>query len=234
MRNIINSKMTKRIKNEQLQDASSEISTVYGDMITFIMALFMLLFVLTQNHSKDDTFFTKMQVRFGHPKIEQQEEVTTEDLFVSQVQGFILSQKLDEYASILVDEQKVTLILSSPVLFAPGESFLSQEGKDVLNGLGEIFKQVRNPIVIDGHSDSTINPEEKDAVWKNWSVSFERALSVVKFLVDKYDIPPKQFSAQGYGEFRPIAPNDTPDNRAKNRRIEISIIRVKEPPRIDF
>ncbi|MBI5809694.1 MAG: OmpA family protein, partial [Deltaproteobacteria bacterium] len=57
----------------------------------------------------------------------------------------------------------------------------------------------------------------------NWDISSARSLKILKYLIDAHKYDPKRLSASGYGEFRPLASNDTPDGRAKNRRVELQI-----------
>jgi chemotaxis protein MotB len=62
----------------------------------------------------------------------------------------------------------------------------------------------------------------------NWELSTARALSVVKFIIDRYSFSPDQLQAMGYGEYKPIVPNDSPENKAKNRRVEIKLVKIKK------
>ncbi len=207
-------------------DGGNEIATIYGDLITFIMCLFIILFVLSYNEQQDETFFIQMRMQFGAKELEQENVVTTEELLVSKVVGYIEKEKLEENARILVDEQKIKLILNPPILFDSGKARLKPEGVRILSGLATVFAQVQNPIIIEGHTDDVpINNAEFDS---NWDLSFFRAYSVMKLFMNKLGFSPKQLSALGYGEYHPILPNDTVENRARNRRIEINVIRVTQ------
>lgn len=208
----------------EIEDDDSEINTVYGDLVTFIMTLFILLFVLSYNENKDDTFFVKMRMQFGAEKIEQKKVLTTQSLLISDLEGYIEEKELEEEAQILVDEQKIKLILYPTVLFKSGEAELSPEGVKLLRDLGKKFKDVLNPIMVEGHTDNV--PITTEKFESNWVLSFHRAYSVVQFFIKEHKMSPKLLSAIGYGEYHPIAPNDTPENRAKNRRIEINIVRL--------
>ena len=77
-------------------------------------------------------------------------------------------------------------------------------------------------IVIEGYTDNL--PMQSARYPNNWELSTARALSVVYYLINEKDIEPTRLSAKGYGEYRPIAPNDTPENRAKNRRVNIVLV----------
>ena len=209
---------------EAEDDGSKEIATIYGDLVTFLMALFILLFVLSYNKEQDETFFTKMQLQFGGEDVEQTDKITSEALFMSKLQGYIEQEKLEAVAQVVVDEQKIKLSLYPPVLFDSGKATLKKRGKMVLKGFGAIIKEVRNPIIIEGHTDTV--PIHNKEFKSNWELSFYRAFSVVKYFMWQYNFSPKQLSAMGYGEYHPVALNDSKEGRARNRRIEINIIRI--------
>ena len=208
--------------------SDSEINTVYGDMITFVAMLFILLFTLSYNDKQDETFFTQMRLTFGAKEIQQDKVITTEELFVSKLQGYIEKEKLEEKARILVDEQKIKLILNPPALYDSGSAELKPEGKKVLADLSQIFATVRNPIIVEGHSDDIPFKGTGGKYESNWDISFHRSYSVIKYWIKNFNFSPTQLSCLGYGEFHPLVPNDSPVNRARNRRIEINVIRVTE------
>jgi chemotaxis protein MotB len=209
---------------DEADDAGGEVMAIYGDLVTFLMALFILLFVLSYNKEQDETFFTKMQLEFGGQKVEQKEKVTSEALFISKLQGYIEQEKLDEFAQIMVDEQKIRLALYPPVLFDSGRAKLKSGGKKVLRGFGHIIREVKNPIVVEGHTDNV--PIKTEKYRNNWELSFHRSFSVLRFFMSEFKFPAKQLSATGYGEYQPIAANSTRESRSRNRRIEINIIRI--------
>jgi chemotaxis protein MotB len=92
----------------------------------------------------------------------------------------------------------------------------------VLEALVELVEAFPNDIIIEGHTDPT--PMRGGAYRSNWELSIARAVGVVNFFTAS-GINPKQLVAAGYGEFHPAYPNDTEANRAKNRRIEITLVR---------
>ena len=216
----------KRQEIEPEESGSSEVQTIYGDVVTFIMSLFILLFVISHNDMTDKTFLSEMRIELGGKIIEQKDRVNTEALFISQVQGYIQKEKLESVTKILVDEQKIKIILEDPVLFPSGKADLSPRGIEILSGFAVLFKQTENPIIIEGHTDNI--PISNDEFASNWELSFYRAFSVVKYMIAKYQFSPDQLSCLGYGEYRPIAPNDTRENRSLNRRIEMNVIRLSK------
>ncbi|WP_294611017.1 peptidoglycan -binding protein [uncultured Roseovarius sp.] len=121
-------------------------------------------------------------------------------------------------------------VFSSEVLFAPGEARLSPAGAAEIAKVADILRNVTNDIPegidwvlqVDGHTDNV--PLIGGAQFAdNWELSQARALSVVRYLVGALGFPPDRLSANGFGEYQPINPADTPEARAQNRRIELKL-----------
>jgi flagellar motor protein MotB len=141
---------------------------------------------------------------------------------------YIQKEKLDGQASVQVGPRGVKVVLEAPVLFASGSAELSPEGIRILKKLGPVFKEVTNPVVIEGHTDNI--PVHNSVYGTNWELSFYRTLSVMKFFISGFGFTPNQLSGTGYGEYRPLVANNSNINRAKNRRIEITILRDYDAP----
>ncbi len=123
---------------------------------------------------------------------------------------------------VLFRNGQMVLKLPSGILFPSGSADLSQEGMAALAEIStalEPFKTRR--FVIAGHTDT--QPIRGGKFKNNWYLSTARAISVLQFLVDA-GFAAKNLAAAGYGEFDPIAGNDTPQNREQNRRIEIILV----------
>ena len=121
-------------------------------------------------------------------------------------------------------------VFSSEVLFEVGSADLSAAGRREIEKVAQILFDISEDIPkgidwvirVDGHTDSQkIRPGGDFA--DNWELSQARALSVVRDMIDNYGIPPNRLSANGFGEFQPIDPADTPEARARNRRIELKL-----------
>ncbi|MDE0590302.1 peptidoglycan -binding protein [Halocynthiibacter sp. C4] len=119
-------------------------------------------------------------------------------------------------------------VFSSEVLFALGAVELSEEGKGEVAKVAAILKSVADQIPpeidwvirVDGHTDNI--PLVSTGKYRdNWELSQGRALSVVRYMVDALGIPPDRLAANGFGEYQPVNPADTPEARAQNRRIEL-------------
>lgn len=116
---------------------------------------------------------------------------------------------------------KLVIQLPNDVLFASGHTELKPAGKDSLTQLAHVIAAAHDrQFQVAGHTDNV--PIQASRYASNWELSTARALEVVKLLIAQ-GVASRQLSAAGYGEFDPIATNDTNDGRAKNRRIEITL-----------
>jgi chemotaxis protein MotB len=115
--------------------------------------------------------------------------------------------------------------LAEQIFFDSGRATLKAGGKDVLKKVGEALKGYENKVIrVVGHTDNVpVAKSLQGAFPSNWELSVARATNVVRFL-QEVGIPPQRMVASGRGEYDPIAPNDTPEGRQKNRRIEIMLI----------
>ena len=121
-------------------------------------------------------------------------------------------------------------VFSSEVLFDPGRVELSPEGQAGVAGVGAILRTIIADIPpgidwvirVDGHTD-TVPLSGQGAFADNWELSQARALSVVRYLIEREGIPPERLAANGFGEFQPLVRGDTAEARAQNRRIEIKL-----------
>ncbi len=114
---------------------------------------------------------------------------------------------------------KLTVKMKDKILFASGVATVGKEGLSALAKVAEALKNVQGKVIrVEGHTD---NVPTTGGPWpSNWELSTARALAVVRALQEK-GVDPTKLAAAGYGEFQPIAPNDTPEGKSLNRRIEI-------------
>ena len=111
------------------------------------------------------------------------------------------------------------------ILFPEGGWELNQKGRETLDKILPVLKNLTNQrIEVNGYTDNVpIGPELKSRFPSNWELSTARATDVVRYL-QKEGVNPELLSATGYGQEDPVASNDTPEGRAKNRRIEIVLV----------
>ncbi|HLB13617.1 MAG TPA: flagellar motor protein MotB [Burkholderiales bacterium] len=122
----------------------------------------------------------------------------------------------------LQDRLKVTMV--DEILFPEGGWQLSRKGEETLAKIIPTLSGLKNQrIVVEGFTDNVpIGPALKTRFPSNWELSTARATDVVRFLSAK-GVPNGVLSAEGFGDSRPVATNDTPQGRAKNRRVDIVI-----------
>jgi chemotaxis protein MotB len=115
--------------------------------------------------------------------------------------------------------------LAEQIFFDSGRATLKAGGKDVLKKVAEALKGYESKIIrVVGHTDNVKVAKSLQGTFPtNWELSVARATNVVRFLQDS-GIPPERMIPSGRGEYEPVAPNDTPEGRQKNRRIEIMLI----------
>ena len=131
-----------------------------------------------------------------------------------------------------IRENRMIVRLGDKILFDPGKTELKPEGKEALKQVTVILKDLANRnFQVAGHTDNT--PIKSKRFRSNWELSTERAVEVVNFMIDS-GMEPKRVSAAGYSDQSPVAANDTPENKAKNRRIEITLVpNLDDLPPID-
>jgi chemotaxis protein MotB len=119
------------------------------------------------------------------------------------------------------------LNLSQEILFASGSARLNQGGRALIQKVAERLVSSSQQIEVRGHSDDRgIRGALSRRYPSNWELAGARASSVVRLLAES-GVPPESMSAVSFGEFRPVAPNDTEEGRARNRRIEIRLLPVE-------
>ena len=119
----------------------------------------------------------------------------------------------------------LTVDVAEQLFFDSGKANLKDTGKAVLKKVGEALKGYEDKVIrIVGHTDNVpISKSAQKVFPSNWELSVARATTVVRYL-QEVGIPPERMIASGRAEYQPIAENDTPDGRKKNRRIEITLV----------
>lgn len=135
-----------------------------------------------------------------------------------------LKKEIGEYkAKLEMTDRGLVITFLDEIFFDSGKDKIRLEGEEVLRKVAEVLNTnvAGSFIAIEGHTD---NEPIKYSGWKsNWELSSARSLAVLHYLVDKCEVNPLRLSAVGYGEYKPVTSNDTPQERQKNRRVEIII-----------
>ena len=114
---------------------------------------------------------------------------------------------------------RMTVKMKDRILFASGSATIGREGRQALHAVADALRNVQERTIrVEGHTDNV--PTAGGAFPTNWELSSARALAVVRYLQEA-GLDPTRLAAAGYGEFQPVASNDTPEGRSQNRRIEI-------------
>ena len=127
----------------------------------------------------------------------------------------------DKGLSIQMKNGKVYVSMDEKLLFASGSWTVNPQGREAIYELGNVMAQ--NPdihILVEGHTDN-VPLRGKGDIKDNWDLSAKRATSIVRLLLENKNIEPSRVSACGRSEYAPLVDNETPENRAKNRRTEI-------------
>ena len=219
----------------------------YSDLMTLLLALFIVLFA---SSSIDQEKLTKMSNVFNdildggsgimdhssvveipdsaHDGVSTKEAAYLQDQrelkeIQEQLDNFIAVNELESTFSTKMTDEGLLITIRDSILFDPGRAEVKQNYISIAAELSKILQLDPNRyIVVTGHTDNI--PQNTSEFSSNWELSVMRAVNLMKLIIDNNpELDPKYFSAKGYGEFSPIASNDTAQGRAKNRRVEVLI-----------
>ncbi len=227
--------------------------TTYGDMVTLLLAFFILLFTFSViDVTKFHKIMNSIQLSFlGYTgvlektqelsdredvdtsELEESVQVTPEEMEIlqkireaddvqQQVQEFLRDVGLEDDVELkVVEDRGVVMELPDQIFFEIGRSELKPEARYVLDKLADLFRGLDNNIIIEGHTCDL--PIRTPQFPSNWELSVGRSVAVTRYMVEQQGITPHRFIATGYGEFQPLVPNDTPEDRARNRRVTVVV-----------
>ncbi|PKM49849.1 MAG: hypothetical protein CVV02_13990 [Firmicutes bacterium HGW-Firmicutes-7] len=142
-----------------------------------------------------------------------------------EIHEYLIEAGIESDIILSYNSNYVKLTLEGEVLFDVGKANLKQEAKGIMNSIANMIIEKnykKYNIQIEGHTDNwDINTVQFPS---NWYLSAARAIAVGDILISQYDFSPNAIACTGYGEFNPIADNETAEGRAKNRRVEIKLI----------
>lgn len=209
-------------------------AVTYGDLMSYLMIFFLVLFSFSvarndksKNRKYEESLANIQQAFGGKPDAMRLERVRAqerEDQLAGKLSDSLKGKQLNGMVTVESSELKVKLVLTEAILFASGRADLKDRAKEVLRPIAAELKGLPNEIVVEGHTDNV--PIRSGAYRTNWELSMSRAYAVVAFL-EELGLDPKKLAGIGYGENRPAADNALPEGRAKNRRIEISLIKTE-------
>lgn len=224
----------------------------YADFITLLFAFFVVMYAISiVNEGKYAVLSEALGDAFGGRSVAPQAHTSVEPVLPL---SHIVNRKRAEAArrerermEVLARDLTATLMplvksgqvrvtqnargisieLNASVLFAQGEAVLQQEAREVLGEVAGLLKNAPQRIEVEGHTDKLPITNERFA--SNWELSAVRAASVVRLFIE-HGVQDARLSAIGHGATRPVGPNDTPANQARNRRVAVMILAATPEP----
>ena len=215
----------------------------YADLITLLLGLFVVLYSMSQIDlnkyqqwisafsqlfggggvlsSGKGILVTPVPPKSGSDAMTSSSKPSSQQNLEAQLNAVLSSSIQSKKIIITTSTEGLTIHLLERLLFESGSADLKPEAKAVLDTLAEILKFLPNKIRVEGHTDN--RPINTVRFPSNWHLSVARALNTAYYLMGK-GVPPEKISIVGHSEYKPIAPNDTEENRAKNRRVDIVVI----------
>lgn len=246
--------MARRNKQRSQSDEpkGDEWLATYSDCITLLLTFFVLLYSMSSvNEDKLKAISAALQsvlsgssadsilefnMNNGEVPVEGSEiklddndifeEVDENAVMYEKIKKFVEEHGLEDIVEIREDKRGIVMQLRDSILFESGKAELIMESKKILSTIGDMLNTIDNNIVVEGHTDNLPINTYKYA--SNWELSAARAVNVVKYFVEEEKLSASRFTASGNGEYQPIVENNSEENRAKNRRVNILILAKKE------
>lgn len=221
----------------------------YSDCVTLLLTFFILLYTTASTDTsklkalsramqnvftgsdansilEDNLYSGKVPIVGEDGDSTEAEAVNAKDQMYEKVTKFVKENSLANDVDVKKDARGVSLLLKDTILFESGKADLLPDSIPILNQISSLISTMPNKIIIEGHTDNL--PINTYKFENNWYLSSFRATNVLRYFVETKGLTPNRFSSEGCGEFRPIAPNNSPENRAKNRRVNILILTSNE------
>ncbi|OPY03920.1 MAG: Motility protein B [Syntrophorhabdus sp. PtaB.Bin184] len=233
--------MRRKRKPEEQENLERWLIT-YSDLITLLLAFFIMMYTFSKHDSE------KYRELTGHLKsiftggssvasagartgnipfdVSLKTPAAADDVkekLEEKIRKLEDTDSLGKKISVITDERGIVIRVLDEAFFDLGKADLKARAKRTLDTIAPIIGAVNNPLRVEGHTDDI--PISTAEFRSNWELSVRRATEVVRYLIEKHDLSPRRISAVGYAEYHPVAPNDTAENRSRNRRIEIIISR---------
>ena len=186
----------------------------YADLVTLLLGLFVVLYA-SSDIERAKQIASMFRESESTVEVESPDDFPSESEEAPTIKTELLSQ-----VTLRETKNKRIYSLDGAAFFQPGKSEISDASKREIQKLAAILRDSVGEITVEGHTDST--PISNSQYRSNWELSTARASSVLAVLINS-DISPERLSASGYGGFRPVASNDSPENRKKNRRVDIVV-----------
>ena len=140
----------------------------------------------------------------------------------SSIEAYLVKQGAQSKVSLTITRRGLIVSLKEAGFFDSGQAQIKSSAYELINTIAEAMSQYNNPLRLEGHTDNV--PISSAQFPSNWELSTARAVNGLKYLIKNFDVDPNKISATGYAEFRPLSENDTPEGRAKNRRVDLVML----------
>jgi len=218
-------------KQKKQKAGAPEWMVTYSDMVTLLLTFFVLLLSMaSMDQIKFNQAAGSLRGAFGVFGGQDEQQISQptiveiapiQDDLVQRTYTRIMTQmnrlRLDQSIEVVKDRGAVILRINDAVLFEPGSDQLKDVSHPVLRKVAGLIEPLPLQARIEGHTDNI--PFARSDM-SNWELSVMRSIAVLRFFQEDELLPLDRMSAVGYGDQHPIVPNDTPENRAKNRRVE--------------
>jgi chemotaxis protein MotB len=205
-------------------------STIDNAKFKKAIAAFNSMGIMGESGSVTDTSGESIPNLDINNAIDVQEEAKVQeemDDIYEKVKELVETKGLSNDVEIEKTGPGVLVRFKDEILFDVAQAELKANVKNTLQRFGEILRTYNKNIRVEGHTDNV--PINNSRFRSNWELSTARAISVVRYFTEELPtdqrIDPMKLEVSGYGEYHPIVPNDTEQNRQKNRRIEITILK---------
>lgn len=229
-------------------------SVSFADMMTLLMCFFILWYALTVMRFPPELLRMKVRKEFYVDITDTKEMLETYEVLVEhgmitrevteefkdvvtethqykealeELKKFLKEQDLLDKVHVEIKGKEFVISPQSDLLFDKGKAVIKPENHSLLKEVAFILKAAGALARIEGYTDDTPilpYPYHRQRYPTNWELSAARAVSVARHLIDDEEIRPENISVCGYGPLRPLAPNTTSENKAKNRRVEIHMM----------
>lgn len=219
----------------------------YADLITLMMVFFVVMYAMSNvDKKKYETLSASLKQalhvegtadnliadRLGQTQINPPipEDMTQtrmrEDAEYQKIIDKVKSTSTQEETGavmFIIDERGLVVSFLDTLLFDLGRADLRPNALPVLDAVATAIKGSTKVVRVEGHTDDL--PIATVQYPSNWELSAARAITVTRYFITQHAIEPRRLSATGFGEYRPLVPNSSEDNRKKNRRVDIVILR---------
>jgi len=177
---------------------------------------------------KDEPFPEKSVEPESLDEIQKEEPDEFDELY-KRIKSYIHKNGLDTEIELSQNESGILMRFKEHVLFDSGKAEIKKNALPILNDIYGVLhdsEKYIQMIRIEGHTDNV--PIKTSHYPTNWELSTARAVNVLRYFIEAKDLDPLKVSAVGYGEYHPIRKNDTDENRARNRRVDLVIVKLED------